>query len=204
MNITNVAVKRPIATTMVFLIVIAALPAVYTTIKNEEELDVGNPKESSILKEHTKVITFLVFLFLGVTTALSVSYVVLPHDTVSSVFSLQEKAIVNVNNYVQGDVTKLDIFVRIFTNNLKVLFFCLLFSLLYGTGAIFILTWNASVIATAIGALVKGELAKTATLMGLSSLSSYFGAATFGFFRYMSHGILEIIAYFIIGLAGWL
>jgi len=186
----------------VFLIVIAALPAVYTTIKNEEELDVKNYSGVSLLKEHTKVITFLVFMFLGITVALSISYVLLPQEAVSTVFSLQEKAIVNVNNYVQGNVTKLDIFVRIFTNNLKVLFFCLLFSLLYGTGAIFILTWNASVIATAIGILVKGELAKTASLIGFNSISSYFGVATFSFFRYMSHGILEIIAYFIIGLAG--
>lgn len=187
---------------MVFLIVIAALPLVYTTINNEEELDIKNYKETVLLKEHTKVIIFLVFLFLGITAALVLSYVLLPQDTTNSIFSLQEKAIVNVNNYVQGNVTKLDVFVRIFTNNLKVLFFCLLFSLLYGTGAVFILTWNASVIATAIGSLVKTELAKTASLIGFNSLSSYFGTATFSFFRYMTHGILEIIAYFIIGLAG--
>lgn len=202
LSLSYLVFKEVAGILMVFLIVIAALPVVYTTIKNEEGLDIKNEREISLLKEHTKVITFLVFLFLGITTALSLSYILLPHETVSSVFSLQEKAIVNVNNYVQGNITKLDIFVRIFTNNLKVLFFCLLFSLLYGTGAIFILTWNASVIATAIGALIKSEVAKTASLVGFNSLSSYFGTATFGFFRYMSHGILEIIAYFIIGLAG--
>lgn len=187
---------------MVFLIVIAALPLVYTTIKNEEELDLDYSSEFGLLKEHAKVIAFLLFLFLGVTAALVLSYVFLPQATVSTVFSLQEKAIINVNNYVQGNVTKLDIFVRIFANNLKVLFFCLLFSLLYGTGSVFILTWNASVIATAMGSLLKSELAKTASLVGFNSLSSYFGATTFSFFRYMSHGILEIIAYFVIGLAG--
>jgi len=186
----------------VFLIVIAALPIVYTTIKNEEELDLKIDTEWKLLKEHTKVITFLLFLFLGVTVSLSLSYVVLPQDMVHTIFGLQEKAIINVNNYVQGNVTKLDVFIKIFTNNLKVLFFCLLFSLLYGTGAIFVLTWNASVIATAIGSLIKTELGKTASLVGFNTLSSYFGAATFGFFRYMSHGILEIIAYFVMGLAG--
>jgi len=187
---------------MVFLIVIAALPIVYTTIKNEEEIDLKIEGEWKILKEHSKVITFLLFFFMGITVALSLAYVFLPQNTVDTIFNLQEKAIVNVNNYVQGNVTKLDIFVKIFTNNLKVLFFCLLFSLLYGTGAIFILTWNASVIATAIGSLVKTELGKTASLIGLGSVSSYFGVATFSFFRYMSHGVLEIIAYFVVGLAG--
>jgi len=187
---------------MVFLIVIAALPLVYTTIKNEEELDLKYDREIRLLKEHTKVIIFLLFLFFGITAALVLSYVVLPQEVTHTIFNLQEKAIVNVNNYVQGNITKLDVFIKIFTNNLKVLFFCLLFSLLYGTGAIFILTWNASVIAAAIGSLIKTEIGKTASLIGFNSISSYFGAATFSFFRYMSHGILEITAYFIMGLAG--
>src|SRR3989344_5162851 len=148
---------------MVFLIVIAALPLVYTTIKNEEELDLTYGAESGLLKEHAKVIAFLLFMFLGITAALVLSYVFLPQSTVSTVFHLQEKAIINVNSYVQGNVTKLDIFVRIFTNNLKVLFFCMLFSLLYGTGSVFILPGNASVIATALGGLLKPELAEEIT-----------------------------------------
>ena len=187
---------------MVFLIVLAVLPTVYTTIKNEEEIDLNFDNEWKLLKEHTKVIFFLLFLFLGITVSLILLYVVLPQDITNIVFGLQEKAIVNVNSYVQGNVTQMNIFIKIFTNNLKVLFFCLLFSLLYGTGAVFILTWNASVIATAIGSLIKIELGKTASLAGFSFLASYFNATTFGFLRYMSHGILEITAYFIMGLAG--
>ena len=108
---------------------------------------------------------------MGITTALVFSYVVLPQEAVHEIFDLQEKAIGNVNKYVQGNtiegvvvqgtitgnVTKFNIFVKIIINNLKVLFFCLVFSLLYGTGAIFILTWNASVIAAAIGNLIKKQ-----------------------------------------------
>ena len=186
----------------VFLIVIAALPLLYVVVKNEEDLDIKSSQELSLLKEHSKAILSMLFLFFGITTALVFAYVILPQEVVHTIFSLQENAIQNVNNYVQGNITKMDIFVKIFTNNLKVLFFCLLFSLLYGTGAILVLTWNASVIAVAIGSLLKTELGKTAALVGLSKVSSYFGAATFSFFRYMSHGILEIIAYFIMGLAG--
>lgn len=186
----------------VFLIVIAVLPIIYTTINREEELDLKLKRELILLKEHTKLITYLIFLFFGITTALVLLYVILPQPMVHTIFNLQEKAIVNVNNYVQGNATKLDIFVKIFVNNLKVLFFCMLFSLLYGTGAIFILTWNASVIAAAIGSVIKTRLAETAALIGFNSFASYLGATTFGFFRYMSHGVLEIIAYFVMGLAG--
>ncbi len=190
----------------VFLIVMATIPMLYVTFKKEEEFDLTHTGEPRLLQEHTKVITFLLFLFLGITVALVLSYIFLPEEMVNSVFSLQHNAIKNVNEniqgYITGNIAKFDFFVRIITNNLKVLFFCLIFSLLYGTGAMFILTWNASVIATAIGSMVKTELAQTASLAGLPTLANYFGAATLGFFRYMIHGIIEIAAYFVMGLAG--
>ncbi|NQV90859.1 stage II sporulation protein M [Candidatus Woesearchaeota archaeon] len=186
---------------MIFLIVIATLPILYSTIKGEEELDMQIKKESILLKEHTKVLVFLMFLFLGITSAFVLSYIFLPTAMVDSIFSLQQNAInsvnVNINTDVTGNITKIDLFSRIFVNNLKVLFFCLIFSLLYGTGAIFILTWNASVIATAIGNLVKVKIAES-----LGGLTSYFSVAVFSFMRYMTHGVFEIMAYFIAGLAG--
>ena len=195
----------------VFLIVVAILPTMYVTVKSEEELDVKYEGEWKLLQEHAKVITFLLFMFLGVTAALVFSYVFLPTQMVESVFDLQHKAIVNVNNYVRGNIigeeitgqaTKVDIFIKILINNLKVLFFCLIFSLLYGTGALFILTWNASVIAAAVGSLIKSRLAETASLAGLGLFSAYLGTTVFSFLKYMLHGILEIAAYFIVGLAG--
>lgn len=187
---------------MVFLIVLATLPIVYTIIKNEEEIDMKYKKEWRLLKEHTHVIIFLMSLFFGITAALILAYIFLPQQMVDTIFLFQKNAIVSVNNNVQGGAIQFSYFIRIFMNNLKVLFFCIIFSLLYGTGAIFILTWNASVIATAIGNLIKTELAQTASLVGFTSISAYFGVATFGFFRYMTHGIFEVAAYFVAGLAG--
>lgn len=191
---------------MVFLVVMASIPLLYTTVKNEEELDLKSEKEWFLLKEHTKVLFFLIFMFFGITASFVLAYVFLPQDITSAIFGLQQDAINKVNNSVQanltGGITRFGLFSKIFFNNLNVLFFCLLFSLLYGTGAIFILTWNASVIATAMGSVIKSELALATSLVGFQSLPIYFGAATFGFFRYMTHGILEIAAYFIAGLAG--
>ena len=186
----------------VFLIVLATLPLLYTTIKNEEELDLKYNKEIKLLKEHTKVIAFLIFLFLGITVALAVAYVVLPGDMVNSIFSVQHEAIGKVNSHIQGDAVKFNLFTKVFFNNLKVLFFCIIFSFLYGTGAIFILTWNASVVAAAMGNLFKTELAQIASSVGLPSFGAYLGVASFSFFRYMTHGLLEMAAYFVAGLAG--
>lgn len=191
---------------MVFLIVISTIPMIYTSIKNEEELELKYDQEWFLLKEHTKVLIYLMFLFMGITLALMFAYIILPQSVTDVIFDLQKTAIINVNNTIQsnftGNITKLTLFGKILFNNIKVLFFCLLFSLLYGTGSIFILTWNASVIATAIGILVKTELAKTTSLIGFTSLSAYFSVTTFSFFRYMTHGVLEIAAYFVAGLAG--
>jgi len=191
---------------LVFLIVLSTLPIFYTTIRNEEELDLKSTKEWKLLKEHTKVIIFFMFLFFGITAGLVFSYIIFPSSIVDTVFTLQNEAIVSVNSNVQanitGGITKISLFGKIFMNNVKVLFFCLIFSFLYGSGAIFILTWNASVIATAMGNIIKSELIKVTSLVGLSSASAYLGVTTFSFFRYMAHGALEIAAYFVAGLAG--
>lgn len=187
---------------MVFLVVIAAIPLIFNIIKNEEELDLKLTKEISLLKEHTKVLIFFIFLFLGITAAFVLAYVVLPGDMTSNIFSVQHQAIGKVNSNIQGNMTKLTLFTKIFFNNLKVLFFCIVFSFLYGTGAVFILAWNASVVAAAIGNLFKSELANLASTVGFVSLSSYFSVASFSFFRYMTHGFFEIAAYFVAGLAG--
>lgn len=187
---------------MVFLIVIATLPMLYTTIKNEEELDLKINSELRLLKEHTKVLAFLMFWFLGITVALSLAYILLPAEMTTTIFSFQHQAIGKVNATIQGNVVKSDLFVRVFLNNLKVIFFCIIFSFLYGAGGIFILSWNASVVAAAIGNLFKTEIASIASAVGFSSISAYFGVATFSFFRYMTHGLLEMFAYFTAGLAG--
>lgn len=191
---------------MVFLIVLATSPMLYFTIKNEEELDLKYDQEWVLLKEHTKVLIFLMFLFLGILVAMVSAYVFLPDSVVNVVFSLQQQAISHVNANVQqgitGNVTKLDLFSSILFNNMKVLFFCIIFSFLYGTGAIFILTWNASVIAAAMGSLFKNKVIDGAASAVMASSGSIFSAAVYSFFRFMTHGLLEIAAYFVAGLAG--
>mgnify|MGYP001280577593 CR=1 FL=1 len=187
---------------MVFLVVIATLPMIYTAIKQEEELDLKHRKEWRILQEHAKFLTFVLFLFMGITTAFVVSYIFLPAQMVNTIFALQNQAIHQVNSNVAGNVTMFGLLKGIIFNNLKVLFFCVAFAFLYGSGAIFILTWNASVIAAAVGSLIKSKLAATASLVGLAGATTYFGITTFSFMRYLTHGMFEIIAYLIAGLAG--
>jgi len=187
---------------MVFLTVFACVPLLYSTMMFEEEKDIRIENERVLLKEHSKAISFLIFLFFGMTVAFSLWYTILPAQITNSLFRIQTEMIVNLNQNITGNITNIMLFSKIFLNNLKVLIFCILFSFLYGAGAIFILTWNATVIGVAIGNFIRTHISSYATQLGLGAASSYFYAASLGLLRYSLHGIPEILAYFIAGLAG--
>ena len=85
---------------------------------------------------------------------------------------------------------------------MKVMIFCILFSFLYGSGAIFILTWNASVIGAAVGNFIRNHVSTFAETAGMSGFATYMHAGSLSLLRYSIHGIPEIAAYFIAGLAG--
>jgi len=188
----------------VFLSVMASLPLIYNTIKLEEQKDILGYSERTLLKEHSKAISFFVFLFIGMMLSFIIWYVFLPPNTVDVVFSIQKDTIRSINsNDVSGAATSFgELFSKIFFNNLKVLIFCILFAFFFGAGAIFILTWNASVIAVAIGGYIRSRLSDVAELAGIPAAAAYFKVFSLGLLRYTLHGIPEIIAYFIAGLAG--
>lgn len=75
----------------------------------------------------------------------------------------------------------------IFNNNYFVLVLAVIFSFLYGAGAIFLIGWNASVIGTVVGAEIVFEHAQS----GIARLIGIF-----------PHGIFEIGGYFIGAIAG--
>lgn len=188
---------------MVFLTVTAAVPLMYNTMRYEEHEDCVFKKESQRLIHHTKILRFLIFLFLGFVLAYTLAYVFMPSDMVEKTFSAQTQTINSINSQISGDFTAdLQIFGRVFFNNIKVLLFCIFFAFFYGAGAIFILTWNASVISAAIGNVIRSNIAIYAKDFGLTSLWTYFSIFSVGILRYMIHGIPEILGYFIGGIAG--
>ncbi len=206
--------------TFVFFTVMACLPLMLGVIGLEKIKAESFIKEvifdyfSSSKKEHTsnpfiahkQFFLFITFLTLGLIAAFTLWYVVLPTKAVNIIFDSQIATInminSNVNHLTGNAINVLSYFGIILTNNLKVLMFCLLFSFIYGAGAIFILTWNASVVSIAIGNSIRSLLSKYAAATGAITLSNYFSAFSLGLLRYLTHGIPEIIAYFIGGLAG--
>ncbi len=187
---------------MVFLTVMACIPLFYKTLRSEEAKDLLIKSESKLIKEHGKAIMLLVLLFIGLTIAFSFWYVVLPAETSSGVFKIQTQTISSLNQQVTGSMAKFNLLNRIFLNNIKVLIFCILFSFIYGSGAIFILSWNASVIGAAAGNFIRTHLAQYEGAVGFSKVAAYFYASSLSVLRYSLHGIPEISAYFVAGLAG--
>jgi uncharacterized membrane protein SpoIIM required for sporulation len=187
---------------MVFITVMGCMPILYNTIKFEEVKDEEDFPETELLKQHWKALEVFMFLFIGATVSLALWYAFLPQDLLSHLFSAQTATIQQINPITGRVGGGFDSFTIILFNNIKVMLFCLLFSFLYGFGAIFILVWNASVIATAIGIFLRTNIAAAAMHAGLDKAACYFQIFPVGLLKYSIHGIPEILAYFIAGLAG--
>lgn len=187
---------------MVFFIVLASFPLFFFTTKSEEEKDVIITPEKKILKNHARALEFFMFLFIGVVFGSVIAYVVLPANIVQVLFKVQTETIQQINGGATSIADAFKPVTSIFFNNMKVLVFSIIFSLLYGVGALFILIWNATVLGAAIGNFIRVNIELVAVYEGFTKTASYFQIFSIGFARYAVHGIPEILAYFVGGLAG--
>jgi uncharacterized membrane protein SpoIIM required for sporulation len=186
---------------VVLFCVMFSLPYMYFMIRTEEDEDEHVEGFFSVWKVHKDAIYAFMWLFLGFIIAFSFWNIILQN---SQLFNAQLETYCMINNpgniedcvakysldqkviASTGAATKELRFLSILENNVYVMIFTLVFSLIFGAGAIFILAWNASVISSAIGIFTKYQLT----------------SIPFGLGRYMIHGFPEIAAYFITALAG--
>jgi stage II sporulation protein M len=192
--------REYVSIVMVTLTAICSVPLIYNTILTEAKKDDLEKKEYWLIKEHGKAVTAFTFLFLGFVAAFLIWFTILPSNTVQDVFSVQIDTITQITtNTPTGNlVVEFGKLSGVLMNNLKILIFCFILSFFFGAGAIFILTWNASVVAAAIGTFIRNNILEHLS----SGFASYFHVISLGVLKYMTHGVIEIIAYFIGGLAG--
>lgn len=186
----------------VFLTTMPLVVVMYKLLKYEEKKDLRIRSERSLIKEHSKALSMFIFLFLGMVISYSLLFTILPKDITEKIFSLQINVIKSINLEAAGYFTNNTAALSaILLNNFKVLFFSIFFSFLYGSGAIFILTLNASVIGVAVGTVIRNSISEYAGSSHIVFLYNYFKSfpLTFG---YAVHGIPEISAYFVGALAG--
>jgi uncharacterized membrane protein SpoIIM required for sporulation len=171
-----------------FLITIAMMPFMvnlitYETATTEEEI---KRKQMNFFDRHKDVLLVFISFFGGIILSQTLIYLMLPDEVVQKIFAEQIERI----KLIRGEIAFFGTFEKIILNNLGVLILCYLFSFLYGAGSIFILAWNASVLSTAIGITAKN-------MGGLKGLP-------IAILTFFPHGSLELIAYFIGGIAGGL
>lgn len=181
--------------------VMFSLPFMYYIIKREEREDEEIEGLLHVWRAHRGAIFSLMWLFLGFVIAFSFWHIILQDPNLLNA-QIETYCMINSPSDIESCfkaystpgadsmtgayASKAGRFFSILENNIYVMIFTLIFSLIFGAGAIFVLAWNASVIAGAISIFTHYKILEIP--LGLS--------------RYMVHGLPEIAAYFITALAG--
>jgi uncharacterized membrane protein SpoIIM required for sporulation len=144
-------------------------------------------KDTDFFERYFQVICFYLLVLFGLVFGTSLVYIFLPQELSSKIFEKQIETIKRIRGMFIGNLFDDNIFLKIFFNNLSVLLLSFIFSLLYGFGCLLIISWNAIILATAIGMLTK-------------NYGIFFYPQAFLIF--LPHGSLEFISFFLGGLAG--
>ncbi|MFH1789004.1 MAG: stage II sporulation protein M [Candidatus Altiarchaeota archaeon] len=147
----------------------------------DEYLHYSNP-----FSRHRKTIEFYVYLFVGMFLGYAILYSILPPELVSHVFNNQLDVL---RPGPRGFFSGTNLFWPIVKNNLIITLVCVILSLLYGSGAIFILNYNASIAGVLYGSSVRAILGA-----GQGFLSSPYS--------FVPHTVIEILAYLFAAIAG--
>ncbi len=148
------------------------------------ELEIKKRIRQNFFQRHLDMLLIYTAFFSGMIVALSLIFIFLPDQTVEKLFQDQ----INEIKLIRGSFLFSNTFLKIAVNNIGVLVLSVLFAFIFGSGAIFILSWNASVLSAAIGLTAK-------SVGGIAGIPV--ALAT-----YLPHGVFEITAYFLGGIAG--
>ncbi len=148
------------------------------------EVEIKRKIRQNFFQRHWHMLLIYTAFFSGMIVALSLVFILLPDATVEKLFQDQIDEI----KLIRGSFLFSSTFLKIAINNIGVLMLSVMFAFIFGSGAIFILSWNASVLSAAIGLTAK-------SLGGLSGIP-------IALITYLPHGVFEIAAYFLGGIAG--
>ena len=197
-------------------ITIGIMPVMFSIFTVEEEEEAEHPgSAATFIERHFDIIAIYSWFLIGLIFSYSMWYVVLPQKEASfclgegicmampakeKIFREQENTF-NAFQSIRQDIATgkatgaiggggtsfVDVFLLIFTNNASVFGLAVLFSFIFGAGAIFLLAWNGSF----IGVVVGKEMLRSDVLSGMMIVVGL-----------LPHGIPEFIAYFIGAIAG--
>ena len=164
----------------IFLTTLAIAPLIIKIIKDERQ-------EKSILRRHEKIIQIYFYLFFGMTIAFALFNAFIPSEISNVVFSEQLSKFPTAGYFTQQSA----LFLEIVLNNLGWVLFFFLLSLFYGSGSVFLLSWNASILGVMWGNILKFSLSKMNPFVFVNNV--------FFIFPFL---LPEIEAYFLASVAG--
>ncbi|MBI4449387.1 stage II sporulation protein M [Candidatus Woesearchaeota archaeon] len=184
----------------VFFSVIFLIPLFLDTLLKEEYAEIHTQSERRLLLSHARALTYLIWIFAGMTTAYAAGYLLIPDHYINDAYGIQLSTITEFNtdlaNSISGGAISVGVFNAILINNLKVLAISFLLTLISGAGVLFVISWNASVIGAALGTYVTQQASAIGGPLAIAPL--------LGLIRYALHAIPEAAAYFIGGISGGL
>ncbi len=187
----------PSSASVVFIafIVMSLMPVMYNIFTYEEQVDEKEYNDRSFFERHGRILKIYTFLFVGIIMAIIVFSSFVNEEVYKKVFSEQIKVIKNIRS---GDleisstgnfVNDFGLFTEIFLNNVQVTTLAFVLSFLFGSGALFLISWNASVLGVFSHMMAdKNSYYYISHFMNLLSISL--------------HGIPEMLSYFISGIGG--
>jgi hypothetical protein len=174
------------------------LPELYKIFDVEERQESMEQKITlgEIWKDDLGTVKIYIFLFLGILLIYALGTMILPQMQANSLFreQLEIRFGQGFSGSATGGIFSSELFWSLLSNNFLVLVACFILALLTGDGAIFLITWNASVWGTIFGLTAKNA----AAFSGQNALY-LFGLIMLIVFPHM---ILEGISYFLAAISG--
>jgi uncharacterized membrane protein SpoIIM required for sporulation len=148
-----------------------------------DDLNTKYVRESNFFTRHSKTVSFYCYLFIGMVLAFLVAYMLSGEEFRAVLFKHQ----INLIYGPKGMFGLPSIFYTIIANNIKIMLLCVFLSLFYGSGAILILAYNASIAGVLYGNFMnKAIVGESVKLVG----------------AYLPHTTIEILAYLLAAVSG--
>ena len=181
----------------ILFIVILVVPTINKLFDIEEKIEV---KENlNFFRKHEHIIDFFVYFFIGVFLVLFLIALLKPNMVFSQqqLYSLKSTVISDGRRLPPPPLEARDSeqIAKLFKNNLYVMGIAFVLSLFYGAGALFLITLNASIFASAIAGAVSGTFAKIGLVSG-----ALYAVCNLGII--FLHMIPEVSGYLLAAIAG--
>jgi len=161
--------------------VIAALPFLHRILSLGESVKENVSSLRKMVIRNKQILQIYFLFFMGVAISYLLWYLAMPDWSRNILFIRQVEVFTQPAAGLVGQFSGTqNLFGSILANNVRVLLFCLILSFVFGSGALTVLTWNASVFGVFLA-----FLGKTSVMV-----------------KYIPHASLEFLAFFLAAVAG--